>query len=152
MNRREALKKLGAGGAIASGASVVLLSNGVAYAASGTIGVPDRPTVNSYSYLSNALTISLNALPPSCTIGPSNPSYSWSNASGTVQGQQVVSTSGSNSNSVVLVRTGNPAPQNPWGNGDVFTVNVTVTWSCSGANVQQTYTVQATIPGIATVT
>jgi hypothetical protein len=44
MNRREALKKLGAGTAIAAGGSLVLSSNAVAQTASGN--VPDIPAAN----------------------------------------------------------------------------------------------------------
>ena len=153
MNRREALRKLGASGAIATGASLVVLSSGVAHAASGGIGPLPKPTVV-YSYTGNALKITLNAPPPTCGLGTPTPSYSWSNPGPTVVGGPRLGLSGSNGNSVVVVRTGNPA-QNSWGDGlpvDVFSVDVTVTWGCAGVNAQRTYTVMATIPNPATVT
>ena len=62
MDRREALKKLGVGGAVAAGASLVLSSNPVAAAGSDPHRAPCRTSERRpYILLGNAVTITLNA-------------------------------------------------------------------------------------------
>jgi hypothetical protein len=66
MDRREALKKLAAGGAIAAGGSFVLSSNQVAFAASG----PDPNTILDYEPTADGATFTIVGF-------PDNAFYQW---------------------------------------------------------------------------
>ena len=155
MDRREALKKLGVGGAVAAGASLVLSSNPVAAAGSGPPGLPPNPRPSViYSNASNTITITLTV--PNCTDGsPPTTQYLWSNPTGTLAtGNQTVTISGSSMNaSVTLLRTGHPnASKNAWSNGDAFSVQVSVTLTCGTTSRTDAYTVSGTIGSPATIT
>lgn len=84
MNRRDAIKKLAAGGAVAAGASVVLSSNDVAFAASpadtGLVDVPGPTEALPLAFTSNSngsATIG-DAVSPSCAGGGTpTVTYSW---------------------------------------------------------------------------
>jgi len=72
MNRRDALKKLAAGGAIAMGGSMVLSSNSVAFAASGPV-MPDPESLFTLSETGEQAVLSVTGLPP----GAVSASYEW---------------------------------------------------------------------------
>jgi hypothetical protein len=84
MNRRDAIKKLAAGGAVAAGASVVLSSNDVAFAASppdtGLTNAPGpgEPLPLAFTPNSNG-TVTMNATSPAACISGGTPTvmYSW---------------------------------------------------------------------------
>lgn len=84
MNRRDAIRKLAAGGAVAAGASVVLSSNDVAHAASppdtGLTDVPGPGEPLQLNFVPNAdgtVTIG-DAESPACTTGGApTVTYSW---------------------------------------------------------------------------
>jgi hypothetical protein len=83
MDRREALRKLAAGGAVAAGASVVLSSNDVAFAASppgtGLSGVPGpgEPLEITYTPNNNGTITIADATQASCASGALTVTYSW---------------------------------------------------------------------------
>ncbi len=98
MDRREALKKLAAGGAIAATGSMVLSTRDVAYAASapgtgGLTGIPgpgEQLPITVQTSLSNngkrgTVTISDNTS-PTCDSGPPNRWYSWRINSSNIKG------------------------------------------------------------------
>ena len=84
MNRRDAIRKLAAGGAVAAGASVVLSSNDVAFAASppdtGLIAVPGPTEPLPIAFTPNSdgtVTIGDSGSPSCSTEGTPTVTYSW---------------------------------------------------------------------------
>lgn len=174
MDRREALRKLGAAGAIAAGGSAVLSSNSVAFAASaGTClaGIPG-PTTNltvgggflTYSATNNdkdiTITITVNA---TCTCGgatAATKTYLWdtqptytlqvpNNPSGP-SGYRVERSGSVTGSSAQLTRgfpasaTGNP---NKFQTGDQYKIGVNLTWQCAGSaskRVEARYSIEGT--------
>jgi hypothetical protein len=157
MNRREALKKLAASGAIATGASVVMSSNQVAFAASppgtGLTGAPANgvPIPITYGLVGNdgkqGVTIG-NGANVTCASGSLTVLYGWrinsftvsankglelTNVAGTTVIANQVSSQYSNPNpnfGTVLLRTDNSILKP----GDVYSIGVFITWQCSGAS------------------
>jgi hypothetical protein len=83
MDRREALKKLAAGGAIAATGSMVLSTRDVAYAMSGGTGLtdipgPDDPLPFVFQNNTNGTVTIQSAVTPSCAgSGSATTTYSW---------------------------------------------------------------------------
>jgi hypothetical protein len=129
MDRREALKKMAAGGATVVGASTIL--SNVAFANGGTPGCAPTGSV-SLSYSSTGTTVTIGASPTvSCPCGSSQPdvTYQW--------------TGGAASNGSVVISTPNgttyPAAY-PW--------SLTVTVECldaSGDPVCASYSTSGTV-------
>jgi hypothetical protein len=95
MDRREALKKLAAGGVVAAGAPIVLSSFDVAAAASppgtGLQGVPGsgEPILVNHQVNSSTDTIALSiATAPTCSSGTLTTTYEWMIIQYTVQAQR----------------------------------------------------------------
>ena len=120
MDRRKALKKLGAGAATAATASVVISSPAFAFTAPTVTGAPTTFTLTKSS--ERTALIAASGFPAgSCPQSSTNtndipsqgtPSYSWT-ARGTTGTGSTVSVVGS-----------------PWGNGETVTVVVTVAYTC----------------------
>ncbi len=185
MDRREALKKLAAGGAIAATGSVVLSSRDVAYAASGPgtslteIPGPSEPLpITVQTNISNngktgTVTVGDNTS-PTCGSGTMMRSYSWRINSYNISGgnswklqikdsndSQVIadfiSTNFSQPNSnhgiVLLRKANNGGAAKPLDRDDDYSVDMFVTWQCSGAGayVEAIYRFSATFPDPPTV-
>ena len=158
MDRREAIKKLAAGSALAAGGSMVLSSRNVAYAASapgtGLAGVPgpsdDLPiTVNS----SNGVVTYSDASNPTCASGSLDRSYSWTikslklkgktskleirNSSNTEMIRNAVggySNPNSGHGTVELHKVSESGESEDLVKADKFEVGLIVRWRCSGAD------------------
>jgi hypothetical protein len=138
VDRREALKKLGAAGAVVVGGSAVLSSRSVAFAASaGTCVavIPDTVPLRFTQPNGSPRLLKVrwqNSRPP----GASSQTYSWRNAQivppTTTGGVEIL---GSTSREMSLRRiTAAPrARDRVWVVGDNFKVQVKVTWTCSGS-------------------
>ncbi len=173
MDRREAIKKLAAGGAIAATGSMVLSSREVAYAASapGTgltnVPGPTEPLPVSATNNSNGTVTLTDASSPSCSVGSLTRTYSWkingfnlkggnswkffvrnSNDTQTVrEGIGGYSSPNLNHSTVVLRKTNKPDKLKPLDNGDSYDISMLVTWSCgAGAYLQAEYRYTATYP------
>ena len=120
MDRREALKKLGAGSAVVVGASVVVSSPAFAYAAPTVTGLPATFTLTKAN--ASTATIAVSGFPAgSCPISSTNlndvptqgaPALAW--------------TAGTNTGTTALVtNSGN------WAAGSLVTVSVTVAYTCT---------------------
>jgi hypothetical protein len=136
MDRREALKKLGAAGAIAVGGSAVLSSRSVAFAASGEC-VATIPTTAAIRFThSNASRRRITArYQPSRPSGASSQTYSWRNAVILPPTTGGVALLGATQQTATLERR-RPGlrPNNQvWVAGDAFSVDVQITWTCTGA-------------------
>jgi len=162
MNRRDAIKKLAAGGAVTLGASAVLSSNDVAFAASpadtGLVGVPADGAPLPISFVPNGDgTVTINAASSaSCTSGASpTVTYAWKvnsfSFSGgnrhlivSSNGQTLHDTTGGSGYSsastafstVNLAKTNNGRKRKikPLEASDSYSISVLITWQCSGAN------------------
>jgi hypothetical protein len=133
MDRREALKKLGAAGAIAVGGSAVLSSRSVAFAASGECVATIPTTAAIRLSHSNAAPrrITANYL-PSRPNGASSQTYSWRNATivpPATGGVALLSTT-QRSTTLERRRPGLRPRDQVWAAGDGFTVDVQITWTC----------------------
>ncbi len=156
MDRRAAIKKLGAGGAIAAGASAVLNTNNVAFAASGTclVGVPasgapiavnPAPRNQSISF-----TEQVNA---TCDCGPrrANETKQWSLVSFDVaDGGSVRPRGSSTASRFNLLRRSANGGGARWVDGDRFTVEIALTWECQDATqyVDARYRVDVVWPNV----
>ncbi len=132
MDRREALKRLGAAGAIVVGGSAVLSSNSVAYAASGVcIAVIPDPVDFRITQPTNRARVQIRYEPGG--VPGSSISYRWSNAQILAGTGGVRIRNGATSNQVTLERrtaiTGGTSRN--WTVGDQYSVLLTVTWSCT---------------------
>jgi hypothetical protein len=129
MDRREALKKIGVGGAAAIGASLIISSPAFAFDAPGVTGVPATFTLAKAS--NNTATLSATGFPTgTCPTSATNngdiptqgaPSYTWitpANPLGT--------------GALVTRGDGN------WKNRDVVTATVTVAYTCQYTTGQST--------------
>lgn len=162
MNRRDAIKKLAAGGAVTLGASAVLSSNNVAFAASppdtGLVGVPADGAPLPVAFTPNGDgTVTIDAASgASCAAGGSpTVTYAWKvnsfSFSGgnrhlilSSNGQTLHDTTGGSGYSaagtgytaVDLAKTNNGRKRNikPLDASDAYSISVLVTWQCSGAN------------------
>lgn len=179
MDRRQAIKKLAAGAAIASGGSMVLSSRDVAFAASapgtGLVDVPgpsEPLPVGSTNNPNGTVTLS-DVSTPSCGPGTMTRSYSWRvngfninggktwkffvrNSSDTQtirEGVSGYSPPNLNHGTVVLRKTNKPGNLKPLDNGDSYDIGMLVTWQCSGAGsyLQAEYRFSATYPNPPTV-
>lgn len=135
MDRREALRRLGAAGAIVVGGSAVLSTRDVAYAASGSCVavIPPTATLRFRQTASQGRLIRVR-FQPSSPAGAQSQTYSWRNAAivpPTTGGVEIL---GANSRQARLRRiTSAPrARDRVWVDGDVFRVQVLVTWTCAG--------------------
>ena len=179
MNRRQAIKKLAAGTALASGGSLILSSREVAYAASapGTgltdVPAPSEPLpVGTTNNPNGTVTLS-DVSSPSCSSGSLTRSYSWRvngfnmnggktwkffirNSSDTHtirEGVGGYSTPNLNHSTVVLRKTNKPGKLKKLDDGDSYDIGMLVTWQCSGAGayLQAEYRFTATYPNPPTV-
>jgi len=181
MDRRQAIKKLAAGTAIASGGSLVLSSRDVAYAMSapgtGLIGAPgsgDVQHITTWNNPNGTVTLS-DTNNPSCSPGAGEleRSYSWRinsfnikggrtwkffirNASDTAtirEGAGGFSDPNTTHNTVVLRKTNKPGKLKPLDNGDSYSIEMMVTWKCSEAasSLRYQYRFSATYPNPPTV-
>jgi hypothetical protein len=180
MDRREALKKLGAGSAIAATGSIVLSSRAVASSGSGTgpgglTGIPgpgeQLPITVQTSLSSNGkrgtVTIS-DSTSPMCGLNGANSWYSWRIVSSNIKGgngwklqikdgsdSQVIrgfdggsfTTSDPNHGTVLLRKANNGGAPKPLDRGDVYEVEMLVTWQCQGADdVERVYRFSSSFP------
>lgn len=170
LDRRDALKKLGAAGAIVAGGSMVLGSNSVAFAASADTcltGIPSPtgslPLRYSVSGNRTTLTISVDvAAKCNCTARVTNAttSYRWdATPTYTLQppntGYRVQRNGNVSSKTSTLVRKNSRGQNTVWVNGDTYSLNVRVTWQCRNApkRIEAQYRVSGTYPNapVATV-
>jgi hypothetical protein len=179
MDRREALKKLGAGSAIAATGSFVLSSSNVAYAQSGgnsdLTGLPasDEPlpitvqTTMSSNGKKGTVIISDNTT-PMCGDQSPNRHYCWRINSFKVKGgngwkQQIKDANDSQvicdfisssftppdttHGNVLLRKANGGGGAKPLDRGDEYSVDMYVTWQCSGPSyVDAIYRFKATFP------
>lgn len=162
MNRRDAIKKLAAGGAVTLGASAVLSSNNVAFAASppdtGLSGVPPRGAAPPLSFSPNGngtVTLDLSSDATCASGGSPTITYAWKvngfSFSGgnrhliiSSNGQTVHDTTGGSGYSshstgysvIDLAKTNNGSKRKikPLDSSDTYNLSVIVTWQCLGAN------------------
>jgi hypothetical protein len=162
MNRREAIRKLAAGGAVTLGASAVLSSNDVAFAASppdtGLVNVPaDGAPLPSSTSANGDGTVTINVSSgASCASGGApTVSYAWkvnsfSFSGGNrhmilkANGQTVHDTTGGSGYSsanpgfgvvnVAKTNNGRKRKIKPLGSSDSYSLSVLVTWQCANAN------------------
>ena len=173
MDRRQAIKKLAAGTAIASTGSLVLSSRDVAYAASapgtGLIDVPgpNEPLPITFANNSNGTVTISDASSPSCGAGTPTTSYSWRINAFNIKGGKTwrfyiadtsdvpiregvggYSSPNLNHSTVVLRKNNNGGKLKPLDSGDTYDVGMLVTWQCSGAGayLQAEYRFSATYP------
>jgi hypothetical protein len=157
MDRREAIKKLAAGSALAAGGSMVLSSRDVAYAAStpgtGLFDVPG-PTDNLPVTLNSSGGIMTLSDPsnPTCTPGSLDRSYSWKinqlhlwKRSGTLEIRNSTNTEtirdgvggysapNPNHGTVTLRKMSESGQPEDLRKADKFEIELLVTWRCSGA-------------------
>lgn len=190
MDRREALKKLAAGGVVAAGAPIVLSSFDVAAAASppgtGLQGVPgsgEPILVNHQATASSTVALSI-ATAPTCSSGTLTTTYEWRIVGYTVQAQRRLQVRNSTNTSTLVNGTvdttcsggcGSPTYSTPstatgavvlrstqqgsdsqpraLANGNLWSVQVRITWQCSGHSaLQAEYLINGTYPNAPTVT
>lgn len=179
MDRRQAIKKLAAGTAIASTGSLVLSSRDVAYAASapGTgltdVPGPSEPLPITVTNNSNGTVTLGDATSPSCGSGTPTSSYSWrinafnikggrtwkfyirdSSDSQTIrEGVSGYSSPNVNHSTIVLRKNNNGGQLKKLDPGDSYDVGMLVTWQCPGASayLQAEYRFSATYPNPPTV-
>ena len=179
MDRRQAIKKLAAGTAIAAGGSVVLSSREVAYAASapGTgltnVPGPSEPLPVGTTNNGNGTVTLSDVSSPSCSSGSLSRSYSWRingfdikggntwkffirNSADTQtirEGVGGYSNPNLNDGTVVLRKTNKPGKLKPLDNGDSYDIGMLVTWQCSGAGayLRAEYRFSATYPNPPTI-
>ena len=126
MDRREALKKLSVGGAVAAGGSIVLSSTNVAYAMSGQPPTTAQFTIGAGSSTSLASVRVILPVTPGCTpTGWAWTLNSWSVSQGNsatvrVQGSSMLEV-------LTLLKS-----KHGWGPGDWVRVTVIVSWDCGG--------------------
>jgi hypothetical protein len=177
MNRRDAIKKLAAGGAVTLGASAVLSTNNVAFAASppdtGLVGVPAQgaPPPLSFSPNGNG-TVTLDASSGAACISGASPTitYAWKvnsfSFSGgnrhlilSSNGQTIHDTKGGSGYSaastgyavVNVAKTNNGSKRQikPLASSDTYNLSLLITWQCSGANsaLEAEYVISGVGPG-----
>ena len=162
MNRRDAIKKLAAGGAVTLGASAVLSSNDVAFAASppdtGLIGVPAQGAPPPLAFTPNgdgSVNIGATSSATCSSGGAPTITYAWKVNSFsfrggnrhlivTSSGQTLHDTTGSSGYSaagtgygvVNLAKTndGRKRTVKPLDASDAYNISVLITWQCAGAN------------------
>ena len=146
MDRREALTKLGAAGAIVAGGSMVLSSNAVANTESGLCVPPGlMPGLI-------PMTMSLTNSDKDLTITPTVPGMGvtinrvWSDCEPVAPTTGSV-TFGSGTTGANVILNRRSTPPNKWNVGEQFTVKLQVTWSCVGAVPSaRTYVLTTTLP------
>ena len=162
MNRREAIKKLGTGSAVAFGASAVLSSRDVAFAASppdtGLINVPSTGAPLPFAFAPNGdgtVTIDATSSATCAAGGSPTVTYAWKVNSFSFSGgnrhlivksngQTLHDTTGGSGYSststsfstIDLAKTNNGSKRNikPLDATDTYNVSVLITWQCTGAN------------------
>jgi hypothetical protein len=172
MDRREAIKKLGAAGVVVAGGSMVLSSNNVAFAASADtcltgIPGPSAPLPLTYrvSRGGTRLNISVNVTAKcNCTnpVRNATSTYSWDasptytlvppNTPSGPAGYRVVRQGNVSSRNSSLLRKNPNGTNGTWVNGDKYSLNIKVTWKCTNApkRVEATYKVSGTYPSAPT--
>lgn len=137
MDRREAVKRLGAAGAIVVGGSAVLSSRDVAYAASGSC-IPEIPGLVTVTIVEQVGRVVLTCAPP--PFPSATPTYRWfgpaitSTIASPPGGVRVDGSS--TSSSVALVRTASPNGSGSikeWTPLDAYRIDLEITWSCVGS-------------------
>jgi hypothetical protein len=134
VDRREALKKLGAAGVIVVGGSAVLSSQDVAFAASAVCvaSIPDAIGLT-ITQLKNKSRVRISYAAPS-TPGVT-PKYQWSSPTlggfpAPAGGVRILA--GAGNRTMTLQRTTTPTgtTSRNWAVGEQFSVLFTITWSC----------------------
>jgi hypothetical protein len=173
MDRREALKKLAVGGALAAGGSIVLSSNNVAFAQSADGPPPPAAfTVVVPTNGSGAGTIQLTAPPP--PAGATGATYNWQILECSVsQGRTLVLINSSNNQIIargkkatcspipvttgplpnvpaVVARTVSGGSSNPkvLEPGDTVRLRLVVRWTVASTTVEGRYNIAGTYPNI----
>ncbi len=172
MDRREALKKLAVGGAIAAGGSFVLSSNNVVFASSGVVPPPSAMTVQAPVNTKGDGTLQLSAPPAPAGANPASTTYQWE-----IRGCDVDSgrTLVIIANNVVIARANNGScpstpivtpPSNTAGSvvvrtaaggsssfkdleqGNTVTIRLIVKWYINGQLVEGRYQVSGPYPNV----
>lgn len=174
MDRREALKKLAAGGAVALGASTVVSSRAVAFAASGVcLGpLPDRASLITPQVFDQRVRFRVTGA-PTCSCGDVTATYTWAiewfslangrRARPTLRPRQAPAVRPpTRTNQCGRPCTAfTPSPPSPEAflaqlsnlrAGDQYEVDVMIEWSCGGESVLAHYRLSATHPNPPTVT
>jgi hypothetical protein len=167
VDRREALKKVAAGGAVAAGGHFVLSSFDVAAAASAP-GISGLPDTNPFTVTSGGNTVTLTYQPQAveCTGGgPLTVQFAWEIVSFVPSSQNpslqvlyagtVIASFPGNPTSNLSVDYGSVTLQRSTGNlnntADVFEIRATVLWTCGTNQAQAVYSfVQNGSTGIVT--
>jgi hypothetical protein len=173
MDRREALKKLAVGGAIAAGGSFVLSSNNVVFAASGVVPSPSALTVQTPVNSKGEGTLRLTAPPAPAGANPANTTYQWeirgcdvkpgrtlviiSNNRVIARGNNgscpstPIVTPPSNTAGSVVVRTsaGGSSSFKDLEPGNTVTIRLIVKWYVNGQLVEGRYQVSGSYPNVA---
>jgi hypothetical protein len=134
VDRREALKKLGAAGAVVAGGSAVLSSRSVAQAASACVVTPPTSVPLRFTQPNGSPRLIRVRWQNNRPAGTSSQTYSWRNAQILFPTSGGVQIQGSTSRETSLQRiTSAPrARDRVWVAGDRFQVQVQVTWTCTG--------------------
>lgn len=123
MNRREALKKLSAGGAIAAGGSMILSSANVAYAMSGPL---PTATIRTNSISGSTWTVELVLGPSTCT----ETSRTWNYTIASLSPTSATVSSGPVSATNFQLFKSHPGNSGNWRAGDAVDFSVTVNFDC----------------------
>jgi hypothetical protein len=158
MNRREAIQKLAAGGAIAAGGSLVLSSNNVAFAASGCMLV-DVPADGAPLPLAagdagtGVLDIAVSP-PPSCTCDDFTPMYDWTLTRFSITPPNGSMTASQTSTSTVrLTKLDKKGRPKAFHGNDQFAFLLKTSWQCGTECITASYNVAgvySSLPPIAT--
>ncbi len=162
MDRRSALKKLAAGTALASGASVVVSSTAVALGGSGPCldpaSLPGATLPLGYSGADDQVVLTASDAPV-CNCGGLTRTYNWTLVSYSLQGTltDIVVMTQLASNSVRLerfqVKNDGSLQRKKLKSGDQYTVTVQISWQCSpGDGVVKTYRIAGTYDNVPTST
>lgn len=136
VDRREALKKLGAAGVVVVGGSAVLSTRSVVYAASACVAVVPPPTVPlTFTQSTGSPRLIRVRWDNNRPTGAASQTYSWkaSMASGTIGTVQVLNATSRQAS----LRRITPAPRprdQKWVAGEACNVEVRVTWRCAVRN------------------
>jgi hypothetical protein len=145
MDRREAIKKLAAGGAIAAGGSMILSSNNVAFASSHCefVNVPlngDNLPLVATDAGTGILDIAVSPL-PGCTCGMS-PTYQWVLVSGSVTPwHNSLSATQVTSSTVRLHKTDRRGRPKGFHSNDSFVLTLATSWRCDTQCIAASYEV-----------
>jgi hypothetical protein len=144
VDRREALKKLGAAGAVIAGGSAVLSSRSVAFAASACVAAPPASVPLRLTQPSGSPRLIRVRFQNNRPPGTSSQTYSWRNAlivAPTSGGVEILGPT-SRETSLRRITSAPRARDRIWVEGDKFQVQVQVTWTCTGGRGPDVITYQ----------